>query len=766
MSGNQHVAVGAKSFGLKLRGSRLLDLLLHSLPVIIFFVSFFLCQNVSAQQIHDTTEVLIRPRVGVVLSGGGAKGFAHLGALKVIEESGLPIDYIAGTSMGSIVGGLYAIGYDLDTLVSLVKQQDWDAVMSDRIPRKFIPIDDKIMDRHYLATFPFRNKKLQMQSALYDGELINLLLARLTSPAYMIHDYEDLDIPFICVATDMETAEAYEMDKGILQRSIRASMSIPFYFAPVEVDGRLLVDGGLRNNFPVHNLKERDIDILIGIDVQRDFYEKEEMTSMTVLLDQLIAMTDIDANRIARQEVDIHIRPQMAEYGMMDFNLFDSIIYAGEKAAREYLPQLQRLADSIKSIQHYETRQSNVVPLDSVYVVDVVIEGVSEHNVNFIKKSFPKTIPEYMTLSEIETSIMRVYATGYFNDIWYDMQKRPVGVALKIYCEEKEEENISIGVHYDTDYGIGILANLTMKNMFKKHRRATLEFDLNIAEAPYFKTRFYSNVSQSFKYGAELSVVSLYMNQYYKDVINNSYSVQDNRLDFFMTLMPDLDQQLRLGTVLNYVHLRDKLINVIDSDSYDFVSFAYFNYHLNNENTPTFASKGWKLNINGKYVMPVIKLEDGTRMKNSFVLRTDLDFSFAIGKKNSLKIGSTVGAKFGKNTLPLSYQFFVGGQSKMNYFDNITSFEGMRFTQIYGDYMAMAKLSWQYNFYKKLYAIATVNGGYLSNNYDKWFSSDNFSFGCGVTLGMETIAGPIEISLMGSNHTSGLIGFINVGYWF
>lgn len=766
MSGNQHVAVGAKSFGLKLRGSRLLDLLLHSLPVIIFFVSFFLCQNVSAQQTHDTTEVLIRPRVGVVLSGGGAKGFAHLGALKVIEESGLPIDYIAGTSMGSIVGSLYAIGYDLDTLVSLVKQQDWDAVMSDRIPRKFIPIDDKIMDRHYLATFPFRNKKLQMQSALYDGELINLLLARLTSPAYMIHDYEDLDIPFICVATDMETAEAYEMDKGILQRSIRASMSIPFYFAPVEVDGRLLVDGGLRNNFPVHNLKERDIDILIGIDVQRDFYEKEEMTSMTVLLDQLIAMTDIDANRIARQEVDIHIRPQMAEYGMMDFNSFDSIIYAGEKAAREYLPQLQRLADSIKSIQHYETRQSNVVPLDSVYVVDVVIEGVSEHNVNFIKKSFPKTIPEYMTLSEIETSIMRVYATGYFNDIWYDMQKRPVGVALKIYCEEKEEENISIGVHYDTDYGIGILANLTMKNMFKKHRRATLEFDLNIAEAPYFKTRFYSNVSQSFKYGAELSVVSLYMNQYYKDVINNSYSVQDNRLDFFMTLMPDLDQQLRLGTVLNYVHLRDKLINVIDSDSYDFVSFAYFNYHLNNENTPTFASKGWKLNINGKYVMPVIKLKDGTRMKNSFVLRTDLDFSFAIGKKNSLKIGSTVGAKFGKNTLPLSYQFFVGGQSKMNYFDNIISFEGMRFTQIYGDYMAMAKLSWQYNFYKKLYAIATVNGGYLSNNYDKWFSSDNFSFGCGVTLGMETIAGPIEISLMGSNHTSGLIGFINVGYWF
>lgn len=766
MIGNQSVTVKAETSRLMHQGSSFLNLLLHFLPFMMLFFFIFFSDNLSAQQHKDTTEILVRPKVGVVLSGGGAKGFAHIGALKVIEEAGLPIDYIAGTSMGSIVGGLYAIGYDLDTLINLVKRQDWDAVMSDKIPRRYIPIDDKVMDRNYLATFPFRNKKLQMQSALYDGELINLLLARLTSPAYMIHDYEDLEIPFICVATDMETAEAYEMDKGILQRSIRASMSIPFYFAPVVVDDRLLVDGGLRNNFPVHNLRERDIDILIGIDVQRDFYKKEEMNSMTELLDQLIAMSDIDANQIARQEVDYHIRPDLKGFGMMDFNSFDSIIDAGEKAAREFLPQFQRLADSIKSIQDYEIVRSNVIPLDSVYVVDVIIEGVSEQNVNFIKKSFPKSIPVYMTLEEIEKSIMRVYATGYFNDIWYDMNERPVGVALKIYCEEKEEENVSIAAHYDTDYGIGILANLTMKNIFKKHRRATIEVDLNIAEAPYFKTRFYSNVSQSFKYGAELSVISLYMNQYYKDIINNSYSVQDNRLDMYMTIMPDLDQQLRLGAVMNYVHLRDRLINVVDSDSYDFVSFAYFNYHLNNEDSPTFASKGWKLNINGKYIMPVIKLQDGTRMKNSFVLRTDLDFSFALGKKHSLKIGSTVGAKFGKNDIPLSYQFFVGGQSKMNYFDNIISFEGMRFTQVHGDYMSIAKLSWQYNFYNNLYAIATVNGGFLSDNYDKWFSPDNFSLGCGLTLGMETIAGPIEISLMGSNYTSGLIGFINVGYWF
>lgn len=730
----------------------------------VFVSSDLVAQNLSVSK--DTAEVLIRPKVGVVLSGGGAKGFAHIGALKVIEEAGLPIDYIAGTSMGSIVGGLYAIGYDLDTLISLVKQQDWDAVMSDIIPRKYIPIDDKILDRNYLATFPFRNKKLKIRSSLYDGEMINLLLARLCSPVYMIHDYQELPTPFLCVATDMENADAYEMTEGVLQRSIRASMSIPFYFAPVEVDGRLLVDGGLRNNFPVNNLREKDIDIIIGVDVQRDFYTKEELNSFTRMLDQLIAMSDIEANSRAKEEVDIHIKPDMSGFGMMDFKSFDSIINAGEKAARQFMPYLKHLADSIRTIQDYEVIRPDVMPLDTVYIVDIKINGVKEHNINFIRKSFPKYVPVKMSLLDIEKSLMRVYATGYFNDIWYDLRSAPKGVVLIINCEEKEEETISIAAHYDSDYGIGVLTNLTLKNLFKEYRRSTLSVDLNIAQAPYLKTRFHSYVSQSFKYGADLSVISLFMNQYYDDIINNSYSVQDNKLDLFMAIMPDLNQQIRLGFTANYVHLRDKLINVIDSDAYDFISYAYINYHLNNEDSPTFASKGWRLNINGKYLIPVIKLDDGSRMKNSIVVKTDLDYSMAIGRKHSLKLGGTVGVKLGKNDLPLSYQFFVGGQSHMQYFDNIISFEGMRFIQLYGDHIALGKMSWQYNFYKKLYAIATINGGFISNNYDKWFSSDYFSLGCGLTLGMETMGGPIEISLMTSNHTKRLLGFINIGYWF
>ena len=371
-----------------------------------------------------------------------------------------------------------------------------------------------------------------------------------------------------------------------------------------------------------------------------------------------------------------------------------------------------------------------------------------------------------MSLKDIETSIMRIYATGYYNNIWYEFKPAAKGVNLVLHCKEKEVETVSIAAHYDTDYGIGILTNITLKNVLNFPKRSTLSADINIAEDPYFKLRFHSNISQKFKYGTDFSMISLFMNQYDDKVINNSYSVQDNKMDLFMEYMPNIERQLRAGIVANYVHLRDNLIHVVDADNYDFIAYTYLNYHIDNEDSPTFASRGWKLNLNGKYIMPVVELEDGSRMRNSFVVRCDLDGAIAMGEKNSLKLGVTLGTSIGHNELPLSYQFFLGGQSRMKYFDNIISFDGLKFTQLYGDHIAVGKISWQYNFYKNIYAIANFNGGYITDNYNAWFTDDSFVFGCGLTLGMNTVAGPVEVSLMGSNRCSGLFGFFNLGYWF
>lgn len=742
-------------------------LCLHAAVVCILFLLCF--ETVDAQQLNDSfssSEILIRPRVGVVLSGGGAKGFAHIGALKVIEEAGIPIDYISGTSMGSVIGGLYAAGYDPDSLIMLIKQQNWDNLMADIIPRKYIPIDEKIMDRHYLATFPFKNKKIQLKSALYEGEMISLLLARLTTPVYRIRDYSKLSIPFICVATDMENANAYEMNEGILYRSIRASMSIPFFFTPVEIDGRLLVDGGVRNNFPVQNLLDKDLDIIIGVDVQRGFYKKEELNSSARILNQIISMTDIDINEKALKNVDYYIHPDVKNFSIMDFNSFDSIIAAGEKAARDVFPQLKHLADSINAIQTYKRKRPHIMPLDTVYVVGIKINGVDPKNAKYIRKSFAKYYPIYMSINDIETAIMKIYGTGYYDDIWYDLYPEESGAILILHCNEKEEGSAAITAHYDSDLGIGVLVNLSLKNAINYAKRTTVTLDLNIAENPYIKLYYYTNAMQKFKYGAELSAVNLFMNQYENKNIINTYSIQDDRLDIFSEYMPSLEQQLRFGVVFNYSHLRDKLKSIMSSDEYDFFGFAYLKYYLNNEDSPTFASRGWKLNILGKYILPRVKLEDGSMMKSSLVVRGDLDVSIAIEKNNSLKLGLCVGSSIGNVEPPINYQFFIGGQSNMKYFDNFINFEGLKFTQLYGDNMVLGKASWQYNFYKNFYAIATCNCGYISKNYNEWFSGENFIIGYGLTFGVKTLAGPIEVSLMGSNKNSEPNGFINVGYWF
>ena len=232
---------------------------------------------------------------------------------------------------------------------------------------------------------------------------------------------------------------------------------------------------------------------------------------------------------------------------------FDKVIIAlGENAAREYLPQLKLLADSIKNIQDYKIERPNVEPLDSIYVVTLKINGVNEENANFIRKSIGKSYPSKIAIHDIESAIMSIYATGYYKDIWYDLVPATKGANLVIHCKEKEEESVSIAAHYDTDYGIGILANITHKNILNFPRRSTLSADINIAEDPYFKLRLHSGLSQKFKYGIDMSAISLFMNQYYDKTINNSYSVQDNKIDLFVEYMPTLVRQFRIGIVGNY----------------------------------------------------------------------------------------------------------------------------------------------------------------------------------------------------------------------
>ncbi len=741
--------------------------------LLMMLISVFSFYSVDAQEVSDSVALKKfrhRPKVGVVLCGGGAKGFAQIRVLKAIDEAGVPIDFIGGTSIGSIMGALYAVGYDPDMIEKLVREQDWNQVIYDRVPRVLMPVEQKMFERQYLATFPIMDGKLKVKSSVVDGVYVNLLMSQLMLPASNVHDFNKLSVPFYCIATDVEHARQYEMTKGNLARSVRASMSIPFFFKPVSMDNKLLVDGGMVNNFPVRNMKERGADIIIGVDLEDATIPASQIDNSLGLLESMMNLSSLEESMYARKNCDIYIRPNLHGRNMLSFNDFDSIIQFGEDAAQEFAPHFKNLAKFLKEFEPYEVNRPHVQPVDTLNIIRIDIEGVSDKHKDGVIREFGKGFPKKMSVNEIQLVVLKLYASGYYEDLWYEMDNEPNGVVLKLHCKEREDEAVAFCIHYDNNYGIGALVNFTMKNLWNSMNRTTLSFDINIAENPYLKVNLNKRHGRIFRYGADVDIISLNMNQYDDNRITNSYSIQSNTLRLYVQLVPSLTQQFRLGAVADYVHMKDFVGNGGLSSDYSFYGYLFANYFFSNEDVPNFARRGWRINLTGKTVF-FEGVNNGGTLSNvgaqlSYLVHGSIIKAFPIGKRNSLKLGVMGGTKLGQEEVPLFYQFMVGGQSKMKYYDNILAFTGLGFVDKVVDHIAIGQFAWQWNFYKIFYSTISCDFGYMSDNYDLWFDSNSFVAGAGVTLGANTVVGPIEVSLMGSNINSSAVGFINVGFWF
>ena len=740
--------------------------------LIAMFLFGILSVNYSYAQTTDKQEKE-RPTVGVVLCGGGAKGFAHISLLKALDEAGVPIDYIAGTSIGSIIGSLYAIGYDPDVIEELVRKQDWDKVIYDRIPVRYMPIDKKIETRKYLASFPIKDGKIKVKSSVVDGVYVNMLMSRLMLPAYNIHDYSKLPVPFFCIATDVVKATQYEMTEGDLSRSVRASMSIPFLFKPVKMDGKVLIDGGMINNFPVRNMKERGVDIIIGIDIEDFTAPAEQIDNSLVLLTSLMNLSSLEESTYGRHNSDIYIRPNLHGRNMMSFGDFDSIIYFGKVAADQFYPEFKKLADSLQEIHHFEINRPHVQPVDTVTLVGMKLEGIPDNHKNAVMMEFGNDYPKKVALDDMEEIILKLSATGYYENFWYNLEDAPGGFIFKLHCEEIADMSAAVAIHYDNDFGIGALVNFTVKNFSKKLNNATLSFDLNIAENPYLKVKFHKRHRRMFRYGADLSVISLKMQQYDDLKVKSSYSIQDNKLDIYAQLVPNLNSQIRIGAVADVVHMKDLIGGGGLSGYYNLLAHTYFNYYYQNLDAARFAHKGWRVNFMAKMVFYQGEANDVTLqglsnkgLHASFVAYLDLLKKLPLGPKNSLKFEVEGGTKVGTTDIPLFYKFFVGGQSRMNYFDNIISFAGLSFTDRIVNHFAVNKIAWQWNFYRNLYSTLHLDYGFMSDSYSNWIDHNSFVMGAGVSLGVDSLLGPIEVCMMMSNIVTGMTGFINVGYWF
>ena len=275
-----------------------------------------------------------RKKVGIVLSGGGAKGVAHIGVIKALEELNIPIDYIAGTSIGAIIGGLYSIGYTSEQLETIVKQTDWINLLTDKVSREKIPFPFKSNDSKYLVSFPFNNS--EKNGGIIKGKNISQLLHQLTEGYQNVTNFDSLPIPFACIATDMARNQKEVIRFGKLSEAMRASMAVPIVFSPIYSGQKVLIDGGFKDNLPIDVVKSMGADIIIGIDVQSELSDADNLHSIAGIANQLMLMICQSSLDESTKDIDAYIKVDVENYNAASFTkaAIDTLIIRGENAAK------------------------------------------------------------------------------------------------------------------------------------------------------------------------------------------------------------------------------------------------------------------------------------------------------------------------------------------------------------------------------------------------------------------------------------------------
>lgn len=362
-----------------------------------------------------------RPKVGLVLSGGAARGLAHVGVLKALEEQGIHIDAIAGTSMGAVIGGLYASGYKIDELEKLALGIDWKEALSDAPEREDVPFRRKQDDRDFLVKqkLSFRDDgSLGLPLGVIQGQNLALLLESLLAHSSDIRDFDKLPIPFRAVATDIVNGEKVVFRKGHLPQVIRASMSIPAVFAPVEINGQLLVDGGMVDNIPVDVAREMGVDMVIVVDIGTPLRGRKQLNTVFDILNQSITLmtrSNSEVQLASLKPDDILIQPALASYGTTDFGRALDIINAGYRATQVMEKRLAGLRQST-DVQLAEARTAEE---RTPVITAIKIENDSKIGDSVIRYYIRQPVGEPLDLGRLQRDMGTLYGLDYFDQVQY-----------------------------------------------------------------------------------------------------------------------------------------------------------------------------------------------------------------------------------------------------------------------------------------------------------------------------------------------------------
>lgn len=345
-----------------------------------FFASVFFFTSLHAQD----SSAHKRPKIGLTLSGGGAKGLAHIGILKAIDSAGLKIDYVTGTSMGSIIGVLYAVGYSGDSIEKIAQTIDWDLLLSNQLFLRSVIMEEKNEYFKYDVELPWVNNWFRISTGVLEGQELWLKLSELLFPVYKIKKFNDFKIPFKCIATDVSTGQAVVLDSGEIVSAIRSSMAIPSLFTAVEFNGKKLVDGGVVRNFPVKDVREMGADIVIGCNVSSALLAPEKVKNAIQVLMQVAFFREAEDTRTQVPLCNIYVPMPLENYSMVSFGNANDIIQYGVDEGRRLYPEFKKLADSLNAIYGAPDSAIKKLPVGG----HVKISSYEVRGVNHTSKEF------------------------------------------------------------------------------------------------------------------------------------------------------------------------------------------------------------------------------------------------------------------------------------------------------------------------------------------------------------------------------------------
>ncbi len=701
------------------------------------------------------------PKVGLVLSGGGAKGFAHIGVLKALEESGIRIDYISGTSMGAIVGALYASGYSSAELDSILMNVDFNNLIINEKKRENSPLFDKTYKEKYLLEVPFSNFNFKIPSAISKGQGSLDYLSELLINVHNIDDYSKLPIPFVCVATNLNTGEETVFEKGFLPESVLASGALPGLIEPFTINGVKYIDGGMVNNFPAKLLKEKGMDIVIGVNLSQGLENADDIDDIAELFTQLSNFSIIKGLEKQLPYADIIINPKLKGTKVTDFDKKDSTVIKGYLEAQKYY----NLFTKIASEQGCSAgKKKNFERTNSIIISEIIINGAEKYNSSFVLGKLNIRKNKNIGLNKITSGINRLYSSGIYTNISYKLlPKENESYALEINVKENKKNFFAkFGLHYDDTFKTGLLANLTHKRFL--FNNSIISLDVVFGDNPRYYLNYFADngIKPSIGYNSSFMKLPITISQ--KDdasIKQISYKTEWFLQQFY--IQSTLKEKFALGVGLQHDFIKSTTdafpasnpSQTLDN-SYYISSYGFIK--IDTRNNANFPKKGVKFDAKAKYSFS----SNSDNFNKNILLFVDFQSYIKFLKYFSLQNSITLNTTTNVNSF--FQKSIFGGDFEQN-FINAQKFYGFRIGEIYGNHTLKLHSGLQYELLKNNYIDAFGSVVFVVDELkDDYVLTAHSSLG--ISYGYDSPFGPIRLRYSYSPTESNSIFTVSLGYWF